>query len=138
MGNGHPLAAVVTTPEIANSFANGMEYFNIYGGNPVSCSIGLAVLNVIEEERLQEHADRVGRILLNDLQQLAINHEIFGNVRGQGLFVGIELVKDRLSMAPAAEIANQVVEEMKELGILLSIDGPLHNVVKIKPPLVFN
>lgn len=138
MGNGHPLAAVITTPDIANSFANGMEYFNTYGGNPVSCAIGLAVLDVIEEEKLQENADKVGRKLLNEFQQLAVKHDIIGDVRGQGLFVGIEFVKDRTSLAPAAELANQVVEEAKDRGILLSTDGPLHNVVKIKPPLVFN
>ena len=138
MGNGHPLAAVVTSPEIANSFANGMEYFNTFGGNPVSCSIGLAVLDVIEEEKLQQNADEVGCKLLRELQKLASKHDIIGNVRGQGLFIGIEFVKDRSSLAPAADSADQVVQEMKDRGTLLSTDCFLHNVIKIKPPMVFS
>jgi 4-aminobutyrate aminotransferase-like enzyme/Ser/Thr protein kinase RdoA (MazF antagonist) len=138
IGNGHPLAAVVTTPEIARSFANGMEYFNTFGGNPVSCAIGLAVLDVIEEERLQERAARVGRRLKAGLSGLKDRHPILGDVRGRGLFLGIELVRDRLTLEPAAEEAAYVVERMKDLGILLSTDGPLHDVIKMKPPLAFS
>ncbi|MFZ0548222.1 MAG: aminotransferase class III-fold pyridoxal phosphate-dependent enzyme, partial [Candidatus Promineifilaceae bacterium] len=137
MGNGHPLAAVVTTPEIAAAFANGMEYFNTFGGNPVSCAIGMAVLDVIEEEGLQEHAGEVGRYLKEGLTALKEQHPIIGDVRGEGLFIGVELVKDRETLEPAAEAASAVVEAMKNRGILLSTDGPLHNVIKIKPPLVF-
>ncbi len=138
IGNGHPLAAVVTTPEIADSFNNGMEYFNTFGGNPVSCRIGLAVLDVIEAEGLQEHSRRVGERLLAGLQGLVARHPIVGEARGTGLFQGIELVTDRESLDPAPRHATYLVERMRDRGILLSTDGPLHNVVKIKPPLVFD
>ena len=137
IGNGHPLAAVVTTPKIAASFANGMEYFNTFGGNPVSCAVGLAVLDAIEEEGLQAHALAVGTRLLKGLEGLREKHPLVGDVRGLGLFLGVELVRDRRSLEPAAEEAAAVVERMKERGILLSTDGPLHNVIKIKPPLPF-
>lgn len=138
IGNGHPLAAVVTTPEIAASFNNGMEYFNTFGGNPVSCTVGLAVLDVIETERLQENALNVGRHLLTGLERLKDKYPLIGDVRGLGLFVGIELVLDRETLAPAAETASFIANRMKEHGILISTDGPLHNVLKIKPPLVFS
>ena len=138
MGNGHPVAAVVTTREIAEAFDNGMEYFNTFGGNPVSCAIGMAVLDVIEEEGLQAHAAQVGELLLQGLAGLAGRHALVGDVRGLGLFVGVELVTDRETLEPAADAAAQVVEELKERGILVSTDGPLHNVLKLKPPLVFS
>ncbi|MFO7538969.1 MAG: aminotransferase class III-fold pyridoxal phosphate-dependent enzyme, partial [Chloroflexota bacterium] len=138
MGNGHPLAAVVTTPEIAASFDTGMEYFNTYGGNPVSCAVGTAVLDVIEEEGLQAHAAEIGRYLLAQLAPLQEACPLIGDIRGRGLFLGLELVGDRQTRAPAAVEAGAIVEHMKEEGILLSTDGPLHNVIKIKPPLPFN
>jgi len=138
IGNGHPLAAVVTTPEIAAAFANGMEYFNTFGGNPVSCEIGLAVLDVIEDERLQERARRTGGRLREGLEALARRHESIGDVRGLGLFLGIELVSDHEAKTPDAEAATYVVERMKDHGILLSTDGPDHNVIKMKPPLSFS
>jgi 4-aminobutyrate aminotransferase-like enzyme/Ser/Thr protein kinase RdoA (MazF antagonist) len=137
-GNGHPLAAVVTTPEIARSFAGGMEYFNTFGGNPVSCAIGRAVLDVIEEEQLQQHAARVGARLKAGLEELQSKYTLIGDVRGMGLFVGVELVLDRRTLAPAAEQAAYIVERMKDHGILIGVDGPLRNVLKIKPPLVFD
>ncbi len=138
IGNGHPLGAVVTTREIAASFANGMEYFNTFGGNPVSCAIGLAVLDVIEEEELQAHALSVGAYLLGGLRAVGQRHPLVGDVRGLGLFIGIELVRDRETRAPAPEQAAYVANRLRERGILLSTDGPLHNVLKIKPPLVFD
>ncbi len=137
MGNGHPLSAVVTTKEIADSFNNGMEYFNSFGGNPVSCAVGQAVLDVIKDEKLQEHADNVGRYLLDQLKSLQHGHEIIGDVRGRGLFIGVELVQDA-DLTPAADEAHTIVNKMKEKGVLLSTDGPDHNVIKIKPPMVFN
>ena len=94
IGNGHPLGAVVTTPEIAQAFANGMEDFNMYGGNPVSCAIGLAVLDVIRDEGLQARALEVGEHLLNGLRGLRLRHPRIGDVRGLGLFAGVELVRD--------------------------------------------
>jgi len=138
IGNGHPLAAVVTTPEISEAFTTGMEYFNTYGGNPVSCAVGLAVLEIVKEEGLQKHALEVGNYLKDGLMELMSKHQIIGDVRGLGLFIGIELVRDRETLEPAAEEATQVIEQMKDRGILISTDGPLHNVLKIKPPLVFN
>ena len=137
IGNGHPLAAVVTTRAIAESFQTGMEYFNTFGGNPVSCAIGLAVLDVIESEGLQENAAAMGEYLLSGLRMLKTEHPIIGEVRGRGLFLGFELVKDTDSLAPAAEEATYLVNRMKEEGVLNSTDGPLENVIKIKPPLVF-
>jgi len=135
MGNGHPIAAVITTREIADSFANGMEYFNTFGGNPVSCAIGQAVLDVIESEGLQEHAKDCGVHLLQRLQALQPRHQSIGDVRGIGLFIGIELVKDAAG-TPDGELAASVVEEMKGRQILVGRDGPMHNVIKIKPPMV--
>ena len=138
MGNGHPLSAVITTRDIADRFNNGMEYFNSFGGNPVSCAIGRAVLKIIEEERLQENAQKIGSYLIHLLQDLKNNHSIIGDVRGRGLFIGVELVRDRLTKEPAYNEAKKLINIMKEKGILLSVDGPLNNVIKIKPPLVFN
>ena len=138
IGNGHPLAAVVTTPEIANAFANGMEYFNTFGGNPVSCAVGLAVLDVIEDEKLQARAHRVGSYLKGKLSAIMPKHGLIGDVRGRGLFVGIEFVRDHTTLEPADSEAAAIVEAMRDRGILLSTDGPLHNVIKIKPPLQFS
>ncbi len=138
IGNGHPLAAVVTTREIAESFANGMEYFNTYGGNPVSCAIGLAVLDVIEEEGLQENAANVGGRLLEGLEHLRDRHRPVGDARGRGLFTGIEFVREGDDLEPAADLADAAVQRMRDRGILLSTDGPDHNVIKMKPPLVFS
>jgi 4-aminobutyrate aminotransferase-like enzyme len=138
IGNGHPLGAVVTTRPIADAFANGMEYFNTFGGNPVSAAIGVAVLDVIEEEGLQEHARVVGERLLVGLGELADRHPAIGDVRGQGLFVGIELVRDRETLKPDPELARELANRAVARGVLLSTDGPFHNVMKIKPPLVFS
>ncbi|XP_015600462.1 alanine--glyoxylate aminotransferase 2-like isoform X2 [Cephus cinctus] len=138
MGNGHPVAAVITTEEIAGSFRNtGIEYFNTYGGNPVSCAVANAVMEVIEREGLQEHALNVGNHLISQLEKLAKNHPIIGDVRGAGLFVGIELVRDRTKRVPATAEAKHVVSRMKEEKILVSSDGPDNNILKLKPPMVF-
>jgi 4-aminobutyrate aminotransferase-like enzyme len=134
IGNGHPLAAVVTTPEIAASFVTGMEYFNTFGGNPVSAEIGLAVLDVIADERLQAAASARGEQLLAGLR--ALDHPLIGDVRGHGLFLGVELSRD--GRAPAAREAAAVKEALKARGILISTDGPDDNVLKIKPPLVIS
>lgn len=137
IGNGHPLGAVVTTRKIADAFDNGMEYFNTTGGNPVSCAAGLAVLDVLEEEKLQAHALEVGTFLKGLLVELSGKYDIIGDVRGMGLFLGVELVLDE-DLTPAAEEAAYVVERLRDHGILMSTDGPLHNVLKIKPPMAFN
>jgi 4-aminobutyrate aminotransferase-like enzyme len=138
MGNGHPLGAVVCTQKIANAFSNGMEYFNTFGGNPVSCAIGNEVLRIIEEEDLQTNAIKTGSYLLDELKKLQAQFPLIGDVRGKGLFIGIELVKDRKSKLPANKEASYLVNRMRERGILMSIDGPYENVLKIKPPLCFN
>ena len=137
MGNGHPVAAVVTTREIAASFANGMEYFSTFGGNPVSCAAARAVLAEIRDRGLQEHARTVGGGLLRGLRELTSDHPFVGDVRGRGLFLGIEFVRDRTSREPFPEACTHLVNRAREMGVLLSVDGPGHNVIKIKPPLVF-
>ena len=138
IGNGHPLAALVTTREIAEAFHNGMEYFNTFGGNPVSCAVGLAVLEVIEGEGLQGHALEIGNWLIENLLPLKEEFQSVGDVRGSGLFLGIELVSDHETLEPATELAHSVVQRMRERRILLSTDGPLENVIKFKPPMVFS
>ena len=136
-GNGHPLGAVVTSRELARSFETGMEYFNTFGGNPVSCAAGLAVLDVIREERLPEHAAAVGRQLFGGLTALASRYPILGQVRGRGLFLGFEMVRDPSSREPATEEARRLVNRLRDFGILNSTDGPDANVIKLKPPLPF-
>ncbi len=137
IGNGHPLGVVVTTQELADAFKNGMEYFNTFGGNPVSCAIGYEVLRVIKEEGLQKNALEVGNYLKTGLRNLMKKFEIIGDVRGPGLFIGFELVRDRISKGPATNQAAYFINRMREMGILMSTDGPHNNVLKIKPPIVF-
>ncbi len=136
IGNGHPMGAVITTREIADAFNNGMEFFTTTGGNPVSCAVGMAVLEVIENEKLQAHALEVGNYLHKRLEEL-YRYSIVGDVRGMGLFLGVELVRDKNSLEPADWEAKYIADRMRDHGILISVDGPLHNVLKIKPPLVF-
>ena len=135
MGNGHPMGAVFTTKEVASAFGE-MEFFSTFGGNPVSCAIGSAVLDVIEQEKLMEGASSLGKRLMDGLNSLMDSHQIVGDVRGRGLFLGIELVRDRATKEPADIEAAFLVDMMREKGVLLSTDGPLHNVIKIKPPMV--
>jgi 4-aminobutyrate aminotransferase-like enzyme/Ser/Thr protein kinase RdoA (MazF antagonist) len=137
IGNGHPLAAVVTTPALAAKFANGMEYFNSFGGNPVSMAVGHAVMDVIEAEGLQAHALAMGDRLMAGFGQMAERQPLIGDVRGSGLFVGVELVTDRAARRPATTDAERVVDGLRRRGILSSTDGPQDNVLKIKPPMVF-
>ena len=137
VGNGHPMAAVITTPEIAKAFANGMEFFSSFGGNPVSAAVGMAVLDVLENENLQEKARVTGEHLKARFEKLAETHDLIGHVRGQGLFMGVELVRDRKTLAPATEDASRIANHMRENGVLISTDGPFDNVLKIKPPMQF-
>lgn len=138
LGNGHPLAAVVTTRAIADAFDNGMEYFSTFGGNTVSCAVGLAVLDVMRDEHLQAHAERVGRSLLDSLRAVGARHSLVGDVRGSGFFLGVELVRDSESLEPADAEAAYVVNRMRERGILIGTEGPGHNVLKIRPPMPFS
>ena len=137
LGNGHPIGALVTTRMVADAFETGMEYFNTFGGNTVSCAIGVAVLDVLRDEGLQAQALRVGDRLLGALRPLVERHALVGDVRGSGLFLGVELVRDRSTLAPAAAEASYLVNRMREEGILVGTDGPYHNVIKIRPPMPF-
>jgi 4-aminobutyrate aminotransferase-like enzyme/Ser/Thr protein kinase RdoA (MazF antagonist) len=137
IGNGHPMSALVTTEEIAESFANGMEYFNTFGGNPVSCAVGLKVLEIIARDRLKENAAAIGDYLLTRMRALKDKHAVIGDVRGLGLMLGIDLVIDHKTKAPATERAGRVVERCRQLGVLIGTDGPFDNVVKMRPGLIF-
>lgn len=137
IGNGYPLGAVITTPEIADAFDNGMEFFSTFGGSTVSCAVGLAVLDTATSEHLQARALDVGRVLLQRLRPLT-NHAAVGDVRGSGLFIGVELVKNRETLEPATDMAAAVANRMREEDILLGTDGPFANVLKIRPPMPFS
>jgi len=138
IGNGFPLAAVVTTAEIAASFANGMEFFSTFGGNPVGCAAGLAVLDVLRDEALPQNAAQVGSAWIRDLRALQLSYPLIGDVRGLGLFLGIDLVNGRATRSPATEQASYIVNRLRERGILAGTDGPHHNVIKLRPPLCFS
>lgn len=138
LGNGHPIAAVVTTREIADAFDDGVKYFNTFGGNPVSCAIGTAVLDIVDGDKLQSHAIEVGEYFLRSLEQLKSRHAIIGDVRGQGLYLGIELVRDRDTKEPAADEALAISEDMMMNGVIVYPTGPYENVLKLKPPMVFD
>ena len=137
IGNGHPMAAVVCTEEIADSFANGMEFFSSFGGNPVSCAIGIEVLKVIEEEQLMQNALNVGNYMVDKFKELQKQYPVIGDIRGSGLALGIDFVKNKQTKEENTELASQIVNQLKEKGILIGTDGPKENVLKIKPPLCF-
>lgn len=138
MGNGHPIGGVVSRAEIINEFRDAVVYFNTFGGNPVSCAVGLAVLETIEKEGLVENARQVGQYVIDGLRDLQGRHALIGDVRGSGLFFGVELVTDRDAKTPAAAEARQLVNRMKKQGVLISRLGPFENVLKIRPPLPFS
>jgi 4-aminobutyrate aminotransferase-like enzyme len=138
MGNGHPLAGVVAGADLVNAFRKEIMYFNTFGGNPVQCAVGMAVLDVIENEKLQENSLTTGQYVRDGLLKLKDKHDIIGDVRGHGLFIGAELVKDHASKEGATEESARVVNEMKERGILLSKIGVHDNILKMRPPLPFS
>jgi 4-aminobutyrate aminotransferase-like enzyme/Ser/Thr protein kinase RdoA (MazF antagonist) len=138
IGNGFPIGAVVTTREIAASFDNGMEFFSTFGGSTVSCAAAHAVLDVVEREQLQAHAHAVGMVLLDSLRREVGNHPAVADVRGSGLFIGVDIVRDRESSAPDTAAASYVVERLKDERTLIGTDGPHHNVLKIRPPMPFS
>lgn len=137
MGNGHPVGGVVTGAETLNAFRKSFRYFNTFGGNPVSCAAAMAVLDVLEEEKLQENAREVGAYAVEGLAKLADKHAIIGNVRGSGLFFGAELVLDRAEKTPASDIATRVINGMRERGVLMGKLGIHQNATKIRPPMPF-
>lgn len=138
-GNGMPLAAVVTTRQIASSFESmGVEYFNTFGGNPVCCAAGLAMLHVLSSERLQENALIAGNYLRDLFLELQSRQPLIGSVRGSGLFIGIELVRDRATQEPATEETSFLCSTLKEkYRVLTSVDGYHENVIVVKPPMCF-
>jgi 4-aminobutyrate aminotransferase-like enzyme len=138
MGAGHPLAAVVTTPAIAEAFAASARYFNTFGGNPVSAAVGKAVIEVIENEGLEAGVARVGAYARAGLEKLQEKIEMIGDVRGRGLFLSVDLVTDREQKTPAPEAARCIANLMKQQGVLLSTHGRYDNVLKIRPPMVFS
>ncbi len=137
LGNGHPLGAVVTTAEIAASFANGMEFFSTFGGSTLSCVIGREVLAIVDDEGLQANAETVGDHLLAGLRTLQERHAVIGDVRGMGLFIGVEMVRDRETLAPATGAAGYIANRLREHRILIGTEGPHDSVLKIRPPLTF-
>ena len=137
MGDGHPLAVVVTTPEIAADFAKETGYFNTFGGNPVSAEVGKKVLEIVQRDNLQANVKETGDYLIAGLHRLAARHNLIGEVRGKGLFIGIELVRDRADKTPARQETSDIVEAMRESGVLVSCIGEHRNILKIRPPLTF-
>ena len=135
MGNGHPIAAVITRSEIVDRFGAQTTFFSTFGGNPVACAAALAVLDVLEDEQLVANAATVGESLRSLLRALAERHEAIGDVRGRGLMTGVELVHDRVTREPAGELAARVKDEMAERGVLIGTTGRHGNVLKIRPPL---
>jgi 4-aminobutyrate aminotransferase-like enzyme len=139
MGNGHPIAAVITTKKIADTFNNGMEYFNSFGGNPVSCAVGNAVLDVMEKDNLQKNSKIVGDYFLKNLRNIQKKFPNYiSKISGKGLFIGIDLIINGNFLLPNPKLATKLINSLRLKGILLSTDGPYNNVIKIKPPLVFN
>lgn len=138
MGNGHPLAGLMAKSELLEAFSQQTRYFNTFGGNPVSCAAGIAVLEVVEREGLQKRAQEVGDYLKTSLHQLAQTYPLIGDIRGAGLFLGVELVTDRKNKTPASNDAMRLVNDLRENGVLISTSGPRGNVLKIRPPLVFS
>jgi 4-aminobutyrate aminotransferase-like enzyme len=135
LGNGHPIGAVVTTEAIAKSFDNGIEFFSTFGGSTLSCRVGAEVLRIVREEGLEANAREVGGHLLDGLRALQARHEAIGDVRGHGLFIGLDLVRDRETREPATSLAGYVVNRLREERILIGTEGPADNVLKIRPPL---
>jgi 4-aminobutyrate aminotransferase-like enzyme len=136
MGNGHPLALLVTRPDIAKALAAETGYFNTFGGNPVSCAAGLAVLDVIEMEGLQHNALEVGRYLRERLLALAKDYPVLGEPHGAGLLLGVDVLK--ADGSPDPDLASWVMNYMRQNRVLIGTTGPNANILKIRPPIVFN
>ena len=137
MGNGHPVAGLALRPELVRDFGTQARYFNTFGGNPVSAAAAMAVLDVIEAEGIPARVAAVGAYLAGGLRRLAAEHAAIGDVRGAGLFMGVDLVTDRQSRAPDRDLATRVVNGLRERRVLISASGPGGNVLKIRPPLAF-
>jgi 4-aminobutyrate aminotransferase-like enzyme len=138
MGAGHPVSAVVARGELLDNYRAHEMYFNTFGGNPVSCAVAHAVIDVIDDEGLVENAAEMGEYVLQGFRELAARHDMIGDVRGSGLFFGIDLVSDRVSKSPAADKARTIVNGMRHKGVLMSKIGEHDNVLKLRPPLCFS
>jgi 4-aminobutyrate aminotransferase-like enzyme len=138
MGNGHPLAAVVARADLIEEFRDRVMYFNTFGGNPVSCAVGNAVLDVLDRERLVDNAREVGTYVRDGLGRLQQRHTMIGDIRGHGLWIGVELVRDRATKEPATEESHRAINLMKERGVLMGRIGQFDNVLKMRPPLPFS
>jgi 4-aminobutyrate aminotransferase-like enzyme/Ser/Thr protein kinase RdoA (MazF antagonist) len=138
IGNGHPIGVLVTTREIADSFAEGPEYFSTFGGSNLSCRIGKEVLDIVDEEGLMENARVMGGKLLKGLHDLQTDFELIGDVRGYGLFIGVDLVNDRNTREAGTQIADYVKNRMRDHRILIGSEGPEDNILKIRPPLTID
>jgi 4-aminobutyrate aminotransferase-like enzyme len=138
MGNGHPVSGVVTRRDLTESFGSNAHYFNTFGGNPVSCAAGNAVLDVIENENLQQNALEVGEHVVRGLRKLADHHECIGDIRGSGLFLALELVTDREQRTPATLLSADIVNALRDRGVLTGSIGPYSNILKLRPPLVLS
>lgn len=137
MGNGFPMGGVAMRAALLDGFAAEVKYFNTFGGNPVAAAAGLAVLDVIEDEGLMQNAGEVGRHLMDGLREIGNRHMTIGDVRGAGLFIGLELVRDRDSKEPAPELASLLINRLRRRGILIGAAGPFGSTLKIRPPLCF-
>jgi 4-aminobutyrate aminotransferase-like enzyme len=137
MGNGYPVSAVVTSADVIESFQNNSHYFNTFGGTPVACAAALAVLEVIEQENLQAHALETGNYLLEGLRELATLQPLIGDIRGSGLFLGIDLVRNHENREPATDVTHKAVNLLRQHGVLIGSTGQYDNILKIRPPMVF-
>jgi len=137
MANGHPVGSVISSPEILAAFRETTGYFNTFGGNPVSCAAAIATLDVLENENLMANADDAGSYARERMDALAQRYEAIGNVRGSGLFFGAELVKDRATREPDADLAEKVSNAMRHEGVLLNRASIHHNTLKVRPPMPF-
>ena len=138
IAGGYPMGLVVTRREIAEKFEQQCAFFSTTGGNPVACAAAMAMLDVIEQEDLMANAERVGQNLMDEIRNLATRYPLIGDVRGSGLFIGVELVKDQVTLEPAPNEASRITNSLRNNGVLIGTDGIHHNVLKIRPPLVFN
>ena len=136
-GNGHPIGAVITRPDILSHFLSFGPFFSTFGGNNVSCAAGLAVLDVIRDEELVDNAYHCGNYLREGLRDLMDRHAIIGDVRGVGLATGVELVKDRANKNPAASETARLLSLLRDEGVLIGSEGKFANILKIRPPIVF-
>jgi 4-aminobutyrate aminotransferase-like enzyme len=135
MASGMPIGGSVATPEIANAVDPG-DFFSTYGGNPVCSAVALENIKIIEEENLTQNADQIGKLFMEGLNDLTNRFDIIGDVRGKGLMIGIELVKDRSSKKPAADSTKKAVQLLQDKGVIIGLGGFYGNVLRLQPPLV--